>query len=57
MDDAELLEWPLLAPVADTATTEPIVADGTGLFPSFSPVAVEERVAKPTEGGLKRNTE
>lgn len=55
--DAASLARFLPVPVADTATTEPIVADGTGAFPPLSDVAVVERLAKPTEGGLKRNTE
>lgn len=43
--------------VAETATTEPIVGDGT--FPStpFWAVAVDESVAKPTDGGLDLKTE
>lgn len=55
-DAASLIRF-LLAPVADTATAEPIVAVGTGAFPPFSDVDVVERLANPTEGGLKRNTE
>ena len=54
---AALLKRSLPVPVAETDTAEPTVADGTGTFPPFSAVAIEEREAKPTEGGLKRNTE
>jgi hypothetical protein len=43
--------------VAETATTEPIVGEGTTPFTSFCDVAVDERVANPTDGGLNRKTE
>lgn len=55
--DAALLTRFLLAPVAETATTEPIVADGTGAFPPSSAFASSERAANPMDGGLKRKTE
>lgn len=43
--------------VAETATTEPIVGEGATPFTSFSAVAVDESVAKPTDGGLNLKTE
>jgi hypothetical protein len=43
--------------VAETATTEPIVGVGTAPFTPFSAVAVDESVAKPTDGGLNLKTE
>jgi hypothetical protein len=37
--------------------TEPIVGVGTTPFTPFSAVAVDERVAKPTDAGLNLKTE
>jgi hypothetical protein len=52
---------PLLVALPGVAVTlvatEPIVAVGGGAFTPFSPSAVAESAAKPTEAGLYLNTE
>jgi len=51
------LEERFVPELVATATTEPIVGEGTAPFTSFCDVATVERDAKPTDGGENLKTE